>query len=261
MSLFSLIRGYTHHWLNAVNQHSLHAPFAYDFYVNTLAAEEEQDDFREIEQHRRDYLQNHEMIQVNSPGAPSRVSQNKSRKISNIAGKGISGARNSRLLYRIGKSLQPKTMIELGTSLGINTLYLSASCPGATVYTFEGCPATAEVARSLFKKWHYPNIRLVEGNIDDTLSQTLTNIDTVDFAYLDANHQYAPTLKYYEWLQAKSSRDSIFVLDDIYWSPGMEKAWQLIRQKAEVSLSLDLFELGILFFRELQVKQHHCLMY
>ena len=261
MSFHALIHGYARHWLNAVNQHSLHAPFVYDFYVNTIIADKQQEIFRQIEQYRRCYLRNHETIQVNSPGAPSRVSQRKSRKISNIASKGISDARDSRLLYRIGKSLQPKIIVELGTSLGINTLYLSACCPEATVYTFEGCRATAEVARSLFEEWHTKNICLVEGNIDDTLPETLDNLESVDFAYLDANHQYTPTLLYYKWLQAKSNRNSVFVLDDIYWSAGMEKAWQEIRKQKEVSLSLDLFELGIVFFREMWVKQHHYLMY
>ena len=257
----ALLSGFVSHWLNAVNAHSLHAPFVYDFYVNTLKPDAQLDVFRQIEQHRIRLLSDHSPIRINSPGAPSRISQKRKRKISNIAKRGISQARYSRLLYRIAHRQEAKVIIELGTSLGINTLYLSASSPEATIYTFEGCEETAGVAKDMFEAWDYKNICLVEGNIDDTLPDLLNQIEEVDFAYLDANHRYAPTLSYFQSLLAKAHAKSIFALDDIHWSTAMAKAWKDIVKRPEVSLSLDLFELGIVFFRENQVKQYHHLIY
>jgi len=245
-----------------VNLHSLHAPFVYDFYNEVILRDEQEEVFQKIEAQRKAFLQCKDQIHVQSPGAPSRVSSRRQRQISDIARQGLTPPRSARLLYRIAQSLQPKVIVELGTSLGISTLYLSASWPQATVYTFEGCPATAKVAKSLFAKWPCQNIRLIEGNIDETLSTFLETLeDSIGLAYLDANHRYKPTLAYYGQLLAHSTEESIFVLDDIYWSDEMQQAWQELCQRPEVSLSLDLFDMGILFFKDKLVKEHHCLSY
>lgn len=262
MSSISLIRGFVNHWLNAVDQHSLHAPFAYNFYEQVILNNQPEEIFQKIEAHRKAYLESKATINVQSPGAPSRVSSRHLRKISDIAAKGLTPARSSRLLYRIGQSLEPKVIVELGTSLGINTLYLSSSWPHATVYTFEGCPETAAQARRLFTKWPCQNIRLIEGNIDETLPDLLSGIeDKIGLAYLDANHRYQPTLDYYQQLRAHSTEESVLVLDDIYWSKGMKQAWKELCRRPEVSLSLDLYDMGILFFRNKPVKEHHYLRY
>lgn len=262
MSSLSLIRGFVRHWLNAVDRHSLHAPFVYEFYSHIIRKDEPQEIFEKIEAQRQAYLQRKDKIHVHSPGAPSRVSSRAQRKIADIARSGLTPPRSARLLYRIAQSLRPKVIVELGTSLGISTLYLSASWPQARVYTFEGCPQTAKLAGCLFQKWPCRNIRLVEGNIDETLPAFLDTLeDKIGMAYLDANHRYQPTLDYFRQLQKHSDEDSIFVLDDIYWSDGMQQAWQELCRRPEVSLSLDLFEMGILFFRHKLVKEHHCLSY
>jgi len=250
------------HWLSAVDQHSLHAPLTYEFYTDVILKDESRPEFEEIEEYRKAYLLNKTKIKVQSPGAPSLASQKQTRTLSNIAKKGITSARYGRLLYRLGKAVQPKVIVELGTSLGISTLYLSVSYPQATVYTFEGCPQTAEEARRLFAKWPCQNIKLVEGNIDETLPECMSKLENkVGLAYLDANHRYEPTINYYEQLLAQADEDSIFVLDDIYWSSAMRHAWRELCQRPEVRLSLDLFEMGIMLFQEKYVKEHHALRY
>ncbi|MEK6480826.1 class I SAM-dependent methyltransferase [Catalinimonas sp. 4WD22] len=206
-------------------------------------------------------MKNNSTINTNSPGAKSQVSTQNSRKISNIAAHSLSRSKFCRFLSRLVSYQKPKTIIELGSSLGITTLYLSAAHPEANIYTFEGCPETARLARQLFEKWEFKNIHLVEGNIDDKLPQVLSDCQHVDFAYLDANHKYQPTLNYYECLREKSHEQSIFVLDDIYWSTEMQKAWNEIYQKKEISLSIDLFDAGLLFFESLQKKQHYLLTF
>lgn len=256
-----MIKAYLRYWLNAVNQHSLHAPFVYDFYTRIIQGQQENELFDTIESYRHQYLQDENYIKVTSPGAPSRVSNDGKRKISRLAQHGISKPKNSRLLYRIIQDMQPEIIVELGSSLGINTLYLSAAYPQAQVYTFEGCKETAQLAAQLYDNWPIKNISLIEGNIDETLPRLCTKLDRIDFAYLDANHRFKPTVNYFNLLMKKSSSHSILILDDIYWSEGMYQAWKTIISKPEISLSLDLFELGIVFCRKLPIKQHYTLMY
>jgi len=261
LGFYSLFKGLVKHWLQALNEHSLHAPFVYDFYTQLLRPDNKEPIFRSIEELRRQFLQDHSQISAKTFGALSRFNNGNQKRISQIARVELSSAKSSRLLYRIAHHYQPKVSVELGTSLGINTLYLSAAHERGTVYTLEGCPMTAQCARNLFDQWPIKNIQLIEGNIDETLPSLLRRTGQVDFAYLDANHRYSPTLGYYHQLKQKAGPGSIFTLDDLYWSRGMEQAWKEIQQDPEVSLSLDLYRLGILFFRPLKQKQRYYLMF
>ena len=104
------------------------------------------------------------------------------------------------------------------------------------------------------------NIEIVEGNIDQTLAPTLAALGApVDFVFFDGNHRYAPTLQYFELCLAHRTDESVFVFDDIHWSPGMERAWEVIKAHPDVRLTVDLFHIGLVFFRKNQPKQHFSL--
>ena len=161
------------------------------------------------------------------------------------------------LLYRIARFFKPRTILELGTSFGITTSYLAKAAPAAKVYTLEGSPAIARIARQNFSSLSIHNITLVEGDFDNTLSPLLGRLQAVDLAFVDGNHQKIPTISYFEQLLEKKNEDSVFIFDDIYWSPGMEEAWKAIKDHAAVTLSIDLFFVGIVFFKQgFKEKQH-----
>jgi predicted O-methyltransferase YrrM len=154
------------------------------------------------------------------------------------------------------KHYQPKTIIELGTSLGITTSYLSAGNPNETMTTIEGSKAVAEVAKENFSKLNIQNIRLLQGNFDDLLPPVIRQHSSIDLAYIDGNHRYEPTIRYFKQLLPLTHNDSILVFDDIHWSKEMEQAWEEIKQHPSVQCTIDIFFLGFVFFRsEFKVKQ------
>lgn len=189
------------------------------------------------------------------------MSSQKKRPVRQLAQHSLSSARFSRLFYRLIQQQQTGTILELGTSLGINTLYLSAAAPQGQVYTLEGCPQTARLAKNLFNQWEHKNIHLRLGNIDDTLPTLLEELPSIDAAYLDANHTYEASMRYFSLLLPNIHAHSFLVIDDIYWSADMQRAWKEMRQHPQVSLSLDLFDAGILFFQPGLQKAHYVLSF
>jgi predicted O-methyltransferase YrrM len=165
----------------------------------------------------------------------------------------------AQLLFRLVNHTQPKTILEIGTSLGLTTAYLAAARSGARTITLEGCPQTAELARQNLQALPLPNLTLVEGEFSASLPRVLNELQQVDFVFLDGNHRYVPTMRYFQACLEKKSENSVFVLDDIYWSPEMEKAWKEICRHPAVMISIDLFWLGLVFFRKNQPKQHFIL--
>ena len=102
---------------------------------------------------------------------------------------------------------------------------------------------------------------MVTGNIDVTLEKHVENAEKIDFVFFDANHKRKPTLKYFEICLRKSHDKTIYVFDDIHWSGEMKQAWQLICAKQVITLSIDLFQLGIVFVDPGLSKQHYILAF
>jgi len=245
----------------AKNAQGIHSPFVLKLFNEVIAAKKYYYAFDEIEDLRKKLFQNHEKIQVTDLGAGSKVNNASKRKISSIAKIALNDKKAGQMLFRLVEFIQPKNIIELGTSLGINTLYLATPLKNNQIFTFEGCPNTLAIAKNHFKHFKANNIETIEGDINHTLSETLQKIDKVDMVIFDANHQKSATIKYFEQCLAKAHENSVFIFDDIYWSAGMMAAWEQIKAHQKVTMSIDLFDLGIVFFSKNQTKQHFILKF
>lgn len=236
-----------------MDEHSLHSPFFFDLYTRLIKPPAPADAFVHIEDLRKKLLQDQRTIFVEDLGAQQK--KNALRKISHIASGSLTTRRFSIIYSRLAQQFDAKCIVELGTAFGINTLYL-AEKGDAIVTTFEGAPAVAGIAALTFEFASKKNIRLVEGDIEKTLPTFLQDVRRVDFALIDANHRYEPTMKYFEWLSNKMHDKSVLVLDDIHYSGEMERAWRAIKNHRLVYGSADLYRCGIVFFDPSLNKQH-----
>lgn len=245
----------------AKDQHGIHSPFVFELYTKIIRPFKWYYLFDEIEAYREQLLQEQQIIEVRDLGAGSHKLKSVRRSIRQIAQTSLSKPAIGQLLFKLIEHFSPSLLLELGTSLGINTLYLANVSKKAKVLTFEGCPSIAQRAQQTFQDNHADNVELIEGNLDETLPKVLSTIPTVDFVYFDANHRYEPTIRYVECCLAKIHDNSFFALGDIHWSPEMTAAWETIKQYEQVTVSIDLFELGLLFFHKKQAKQHFVLKF
>lgn len=250
---------YFQYWLKAVDSHSLHPPYIYQFYCEVVKSNKEYYCFKEIENLRKEILRDNTVINIKDYGSGSRSSKKKQRKVKNIATTGLSTPKFSQLLFRIADHLKPETILELGTSLGINTLYLASYSKDIKVFTFEGCPETASYAKKMFASLNKKNIEVVQGNIDDNLPVFLSGLDKIDLIYFDANHSYNPTISYFELSLQKAHEKSVFIFDDIHWSAEMERAWKTIKSHPKVVMTLDIFDAGLVFFDKNLNSEHYIL--
>ena len=238
-----------------MDEHSLHSPFLFDFYNGIIKAKT--GPLHEAEKLREQLLKDQRRIFVNDLGSGK---SGDGRTVSSIAKSSLSTTKFSSLYSRIITRYNHGVVIELGTSLGINTLYL-ASSGKVSVTTFEGASEIARIAELTFEFAGAKNIQLVEGNIDLTLPSHLQSIRKLDFAFIDANHTYDATLRYFSLFAGKLHEKSVIVIDDIHHSSEMEKAWNEIRSGKLVYGSIDLYRCGILFFDPSLNKQHAILQF
>ena len=247
--------------LRAKDEHSLHSPFLFDLHENVIEPSAEYYKFKEIEAIRSEMVLSSKTIEVTDFGAGSRVSKSNKRKVSSIAKHAVKQEKFGKLLFRLVNHFKPQIILELGTSLGITTSYLAATNSQQQVITFEGCPNISSIAKNNFGKLGLKNVKQVLGNFNETLPLELAQLDDLDFVYIDGNHRKEPTLSYFKQLLEKSHNDTILVFDDIHWSSGMEAAWNEIKANKQVSVTIDLFYLGIVFLRKEQTKQDFVLKF
>ena len=253
-----LARKYVHYYINAFNGkgHGMHSPFVFNFIQHVLNGGNEKD-LEDIEALRKSLLRNRNMLQITDLGAGSRSAKVSRRSVKQIAASALKPPRLATILYRLSKFYKPDVVIELGTSLGITTSCFSRALPQSTIISIEGSGPVAAVANENFQKLGCKNIQVLEGNFDDVLKPLLDRIPLVDLAYIDGNHRYEPTIRYFHWFLEKSDEHTIMVFDDIHWSFEMEKAWEEIKAHPSVRYTIDIFFLGFVFFREeFKVKQH-----
>lgn len=257
------------YFLSAQNEHGLHSPFVFDLYRNIIKKDSVSTDFDRIEGIRQQMLRSREKIRVTDYGAGSKVNASPVREVRDIAQHSKKSARLGRLFYRLIEHFSYESIFDLGTSLGLTTLYLTVNSK-AQVTTFEGCPETAKIANRNFEQYaegslqetkgnQKSEIKTIVGNLDEVLGAQVNAVPKIDFAFFDANHRYEPTVQYFETCLQKAHNDSLFVFDDIHWSAEMEAAWAYIKAHPSVTVTIDLFAVGLVFFRKEQPKQHFVL--
>ena len=247
---------YLKHRLTAKSRHGTHSPFVYKLVDDVIYDFNSKNEYVGIEAQRKKLLNDDTVITVTDLGAGSHLNKNRTKKIKEIAKNALKSPRLAKLIFRLAQNSKPATILELGTCLGITTAYLSKAAPEADIVTIEGCPETAKKAYSNFQDLELENIELQVGNFDELLPRVIEEHEKLDFVYVDGNHRKDATLNYFKWCLPKVHEDSLLIFDDIYWSKGMKEAWEEIKNHPDVTVTIDLFWIGLVYFKKGQAKEH-----
>ena len=247
------INQYARFLIKSTNQHGVHSPFVYQLVTQCFYNKKRHLAYKAIKNYRTVFKRHHLELEITDLGAGSKVLRSHKRKVSQILKHNSASLKRSKLLCRITEYFKSNAILELGTSLGVATQALSLGNPNAKITTVEGCPNIANFTQENFNKQELNNISLITDNFDHAINQLGDN--TYDFIYIDGNHQKTPTLSYFESLLKHVHNDTLIILDDIYWSNGMTEAWHIIKAHQKVTVTIDTFFCGFVFFRKEQEKE------
>lgn len=245
------------YFFRAETKFDVHSPLVFDFINNVLEEDKWYYCFNDIEQLRSVLLSSEETMVVTDFGAGSQVLTSKQRKIKDIAANSLSTPYFCQILFSLTQWLKPKKVLELGTSLGVSTLYISKSGSTAEIITIEGCNKIAEKAAQAFKLYNADNIKLINGDFDSVLVSTLKESGKTNLFVIDGNHRKQATLRYFEQCLAHADEKAVFVFDDIYWSAEMAEAWQEIKSHPKSRLTIDIFQYGLVFLHDDVLEKQH----
>jgi len=256
MGSLSFAVDYAGYYLSAQNKHNIHSPFVFNLTTKVINKECRSHLFDEIEGLRERLKNNTATVNFTDYGAGGSIKKNKTLRICDIAKNAAKQPRYSRLLYRLVEYFQPKNILELGTSLGLSSLYMAKANTAAQVTTLEGSDEVADLAIQNFEQLKATNIKLEKGPFENTLAKVVNEGNQLDLVFFDGNHQKRSTLDYFETCLPKKHNNSVFIFDDINWSLEMKEAWSIIKNHPEVFITVDLFMMGLVFFNPDFTKQH-----
>ena len=256
MKKLRLIWKFLNYYLKGRSKYYIHSPFVYQLVTEVILKKGEHPAFKDVEKLRKALLNSEQVLEVEDFGAGSHKGLNKQRKVSDIARYAAKPKKFAQLLFRFADHFKPAYMLEFGSSLGISTLYQALPGHYQQFISMEGSSAIAKMAQAHVQQFNLQRVDIRKGNFDKILDDVLKEFPQLDYVFFDGNHQKEPTLRYFEQCLPLAHNNSLFVFDDIHWSDEMESAWETIKAHPEVQLTIDLFFIGLVFFRKEQAKQH-----
>lgn len=255
-----LIKSYLKFLWYSKNEHAVHSPFVFNLITKCFYDRKPKSEYQVLKNYRNSLLENTNTIEVTDFGAGSKVFKSNTRQITKIAKTAGITRKRAELLFRITTYFQPQRILEIGTSLGLATSALSLGSRSVgtegKITTLEGCTETARIAQEQFEKLGLTNINSVVSEFLTYFKNQDPKPKTQNLIYFDGNHSKKATLDYFELLLPTINNESVWIFDDIHWSKEMEEAWGIIQKHPKVTVTIDTFQWGLVFFRREQPKEH-----
>lgn len=249
------IKSYLKFLWKSKNEHAVHSPFVFNLVSKCFYDKKPKPEYSILKEYRNSLLENKNTIEVTDFGAGSKVFKSNTRQIAKIARTAGISAKRAELLFRIVNYFEPKNILEIGTSLGLATSALALGNPKAVITTLEGCPETANQCQLQLQKLNINTVNCINKEFSTFLKE-FPLWGPGGLIYFDGNHSKKATLEYFELLLPTLSNETLWIFDDIHWSPEMEEAWEIIKTHPKVTVTIDTFQWGLVFFRKEQPKEH-----
>lgn len=241
--------------------HGIHSPFIFNIVLKVFRNKTSFDFVCNIETIRKRLISDHRSIVMKDYGSGSEENNGKLKRVSEIARYSSVPEKYGRLLAGLSAMFGKSAIIEFGTSFGISTMYLAAGNPAAVVYTMEGSDAIAEIAKENFVEAGLININLLTGTFDQSLPEIEEKRIRPGLVFIDGNHRKDSTIEYFNRMVELSDENSVIIIDDIYYSSEMGEAWTEIKKNRKVSTTIDIFRMGLVFFRSGMTRNDYIIRY
>lgn len=241
--------------------HGIHSPFVFDLISRIFRNKIDPDIVCTIEMIRKKMISDQRSIIVNDLGSGSERLKTNVRKVSQIARYAPVKRKYGILLSNMAAEFGEPLIVEFGTSFGISTMYMASGCPHAKIKTIEGCRETSEIAKQNINEAGIRNVEVITGSFDEILPVILDKSNTPGLVFIDGDHRKEPVIRYFTQIAKRSDSKTVIIIDDINYSKEMEEAWEEIKRFDKVSVSVDIFRMGIVFFREGIVHNDYIIRY
>ena len=222
-----MVTSYLKYLWKRKSEYSIHSPFVYDFMRKVLNDSGSNRDYDTIYRIAR-LLDKRKHIHYNL-------------------------RKQSRLLYRMVRYFEPDSVVSFGHMSALNATAMALGHMQTKVY-FEQSESFLETLNSM----GVVNVNLIQPEEFD--SSRFRRLNT-SFVFFSRDSFEEDTWDYLVDCLNYKTADSVFVFEGIHHNRAMEDAWEEIKANEDVSVTFDLYCVGMVFFREGIEKQDFVLKY
>lgn len=263
MKVFWQLNSYVRYYFRSKSRYVIHSPFAYQLIHDIFHDKTANFELKKLDETKKQLFKRTTAIETTDlgAGAGNKHYTTYIDMLGKIARRRSPGTRSLYVLFKLSRHFRPDYILEFGTSVGISTSYIGRACQFKKFVSMEGCAVLAAYANDYFKELELSEIEVKVGDFDVILDKTLDEFKQLDLVFVDGNHRKRQTLDYFARCLKKTHEHSIIIFDDIHWSVEMEEAWMIIKKNKKISVTIDLFTMGIVFFRKGISKQDFIIRY
>lgn len=249
---FKFIIAYFKHQLTANNRHGTHSPFVYSLADEVIYDFSNKKVYEELEDQRKKLFNDDSDIEFTRLEEDNLLKKKNKQKVKILAKSVLKKPGLAQLIFRLAQNSLPKQVIVFDANFGVSAAYLAKACPQAKVIAVENCSEIAAIANQMFEDLELNNVQLLIGNFTGALPIN----GRLDFVYIDGNQSKETILAYFNWCLTQLHDQSVFICNDIHQNEGMKAAWAELKKHPQVTVTIDLFWLGLVYFRKGQAKEH-----
>ena len=236
--------------------HGIHSPFLYDLIINTFNNSFQYETYSRIEKLRKIIRTDRQNYIYTNYRPSQNVYTRHPRKVSDVVKKTAISPKHARLIFRLINKFNPNVSLELGTGVGVTTAYIASAKKHNIVYTVDKNNELTDYARHNLQYLDIENVRIINDTFEEAIKKIIRLNKKIDFLLIDGNHTKTATITYLSQMYSLFHNDTIIIIHDIHWSPEMESAWKTIINNPDIKLAIDLFFMGIIFFKSELNKQN-----
>jgi predicted O-methyltransferase YrrM len=229
--------------------HGVHSPFIFNLIINVFRNKNKEKELIEVFDVYDSYKKNNKALKFEEIGAGTTYNKHKTISIGRITKRSSVNKKYGKLIYDLVKYVNPVNIVEIGSSVGISAAYIAQAAPKANFTSVEGIEEKIKIAKQIATELKH-STEFIQGNFDSILTSVLDKYEKLDLVFFDGNHKKKNTLEYFNLCLKKIHNKTVFVFDDIHWSEEMEEAWNEIKNHSKVRVSVDLFQMGLIFFKK-----------
>ena len=237
---------YVQHRLEAKNRHGVHSPFVYRLIDEVIYDLHAKSDYPNLKHFCQILRYDDRSILVHDQSTSVKVFvKNKCKSL-----------RSAQLIYRLANYFSPNQVIELGTSMGIDTAYVAKSAPQARIISMDQDVDTAAFTSENLAKQAIKNVQILTGDLSQVFPDVLAELQSLDFVLINRGHDKEAMINYLNQCVPKLKETSVVVVDAIYRDKEMNEFWQQMKIHPQITVTIDLFQMGLAFVRPQQAEEH-----
>jgi hypothetical protein len=219
--------------------YGVHSPFVYDLITQVIEEKCYFYAYRNISLIRLQLLQNEQFVHYKG----KRITVKKALRRYGISKK------EGELLFRLTNYFKPHTILCIGSSLGLIPLYLTRYDSTVQCITLESEPDFANQAMCFLRREENPSLQIQIGSISETVPESIVQFQRIDCIYINKNVEINDLEVIFTQCFPYVHDTAFCVLAGIRSSKEKYHYWKQLCQHPNVTVTIDLFYTGILFFK------------